>query len=117
MVAVSLAFMLVVLRTVIRHRRRLSLRLPIYGAGGTSRVPNGTPAEVRSPLDPTGTVFAAGEEWSATTAAARGGPAVGSATTSAPAPQPIPRGARVTVVGQQGLTLIVEPDPASGRVS
>jgi membrane-bound serine protease (ClpP class) len=117
MVAVSLAFMLVVLRTVIRHRRRLSLRLPIYGAGGTSRVPNGTPAEVRSPLDPTGTVFAAGEEWSATTAAARGGPAVGSATTSVPTPQPIPRGARVTVVGQQGLTLIVEPDPASGRVS
>ena len=126
MAIVSLAFMFLVLNTVIQHRRRLNLRLPVYGAGGTSRVPNGTPAEVRSPLGASGgTVFAAGEEWSARTASSVSPSApvepgaLGSRGPDAAheAAGPIPRGARVTVVGQQGLTLIVEPDRAAGPAS
>ncbi|HEY2916499.1 MAG TPA: nodulation protein NfeD [Candidatus Limnocylindrales bacterium] len=97
MAIISAAFMLVVVRTVLRNRRAMALRPVPYGAGSNTPVPAGTPGEVRSPLRPTGTVFAAGEEWSARTADA-----------SAGAP-PLPRGAPVVVIGQQGLTLIVEP--------
>ena len=106
MAAVTALFMLVVVRTVLRYRRRLGLRGPVYGAGGYARVPAGTRAEVRSPLAPSGTVFAVGEEWSARAADAE-----------AVATGPIPRGARVTVIGQQGLTLIVEPDRTAGPVT
>jgi membrane-bound ClpP family serine protease len=55
-------------------------------------VPPGTRGEVRVSLNPIGSVYAAGEEWTARTA----GP-------------PLERGTPVTVVGQEGLTLIVEP--------
>jgi membrane-bound ClpP family serine protease len=52
---------------------------------------------VRLPLDPIGSVYAAGEEWTARTADDR----------------LVERGAAVRVVREEGLTLIVEPaDPA-----
>lgn len=97
MAIISAAFMLVVVRTVLRNRRAMALRPVPYGAGSNMPVPPGTRGEVRSPLGPSGTVYAVGEEWSARIADAIAG-----------AP-PIPRGAAVVVVGQQGLTLIVEP--------
>jgi membrane-bound serine protease (ClpP class) len=103
MVVVTLLFVFAALGTVLRSRRKLAL-LPLgYGAGGTGHVPAGTPGEVRTALKPTGTVYAAGEEWSARAA----GPADSAVAD-------IPRGAHVKVVGQQGLTLIVEPDRAAG---
>jgi membrane-bound serine protease (ClpP class) len=103
MAVISAGFMLVVVRTVLVNRRRMAQRSMPYGAGSNAKVPAGTTGEVRSPLRPAGTVYAVGEEWSARLA---GNPAA--------AASPIPRGARVVVVGQQGLTLIVEPDRASG---
>ena len=97
MAVISALFMLVVIRTVIKNRREMAQRAMPYGAGSNAPVAAGTPAEVRAPLSPAGTVFAVGQEWSARVAdAAAGAP-------------PIPRGAPVVVVGQQGLTLIVEP--------
>jgi membrane-bound ClpP family serine protease len=56
-------------------------------------VPAGSDALVRTPLAPLGVVYAAGEEWTAR-------------TDSGTAIDP---GAHVRVVGQEGLTLIVEP--------
>jgi membrane-bound serine protease (ClpP class) len=53
----------------------------------------GTSADVRRSLMPTGTVYAAGEEWTARSSD-------GSA---------IERGTPVRVVGQEGLVLIVDP--------
>jgi membrane-bound serine protease (ClpP class) len=103
MVVVTLLFVFAALGTVLRSRRALALQPIEYGAGGTGQVPAGTAGEVRTPLEPTGTIYAAGEEWSAR--------AAGAADRGAPA---IPRGAHVKVVGQQGLTLIVEPDRAAG---
>jgi len=90
-------FMLLAIGTVVRSRRRLRFALPRFGAGGGGAVPAGTAGVVRVPLAPVGTIYAAGEEWSAR--------AAGDA---------IARGTRVIVVGQQGLTLIVEPDRPAG---
>jgi membrane-bound serine protease (ClpP class) len=85
-------FMALAIATVIRTRRRLQTAPAAYGAGGTSTVPAGTPGEVRVSLNPIGSVYAAGEEWTARSA----GP-------------PLERGTPIVVVGQEGLTLIVEP--------
>jgi membrane-bound serine protease (ClpP class) len=100
-------FMLVAIGTVVRHRHRLRLAPAGYGAGGGGTVPLGTTGEVRVPLAPDGTIYAAGEEWSAR-AAAEPSAAAGSVG------PPLPRGTHVTVVGQQGLTLIVAPDRSAG---
>ncbi|HEY7589408.1 MAG TPA: NfeD family protein [Candidatus Limnocylindrales bacterium] len=86
------AFMVLALTTVVRSRRRMALAPAIYGAGGTPTVPAGTAGEVRLSLDPVGSVYAAGEEWTARTNGAT-----------------LERGTPVVVIGQQGLTLIVEP--------
>lgn len=84
-------FMALAIGTVVRTRRRLQTAPVGYGAGGSPRVPVGTPGEVRMSLDPVGSVYAAGEEWSA--------------RSTGPALEP---GTPVVVVGQEGLTLIVE---------
>lgn len=57
----------------------------------------GSLGSVRRPLDPVGSVYAAGEEW---TARSREGEVLG-------------RGAPVRVVAIDGLTLVVEPDTSS----
>jgi membrane-bound serine protease (ClpP class) len=85
-------FMGLALVTVVRSRRRAALAPPAYGAGGAG-VPPGTVGEVRRPLAPIGSVYAAGEEWSARTVDDR----------------PLDRGTPVRVVRDEGLTLIVEP--------
>ena len=57
----------------------------------------GLPGVVRSPLGPEGSIYVGGEEWSARSADEL----------------PLPRGQAVRVVGVDGLTAIVEPDPSS----
>jgi membrane-bound serine protease (ClpP class) len=90
-------FMAIALVTVVRSRRRGVLADLAFGAGGSAIVPVGTPGEVRAPLAPIGSVYAAGEEWSARTVDDR----------------MLERGTPVRVVREEGLTLIVEPtDPA-----
>lgn len=100
MTLTTAAFMAIAIATVVRSRRRSNAALAAHsgtpagpGPGsGIRGVPAGTIAVVRRPVDPLGVVFAAGEEWSARTVGPR-----------------IDRGAQASVVGQQGLTLIVEP--------
>jgi membrane-bound ClpP family serine protease len=87
------AFVAVILVTVVRARRRgRAYTAAAYGAGGTHTVPAGSDALVKTPLAPLGVVYAAGEEWTARSDDATG----------------IAPGEHVRVVGQEGLTLIVE---------
>jgi membrane-bound serine protease (ClpP class) len=65
------------------------------GTVGVSLAP-GFPGEVRRPLEPIGSIYAAGEEWSARGVDDR----------------PLQRGTPVRVVRIDGLTLVVEPDPS-----
>jgi membrane-bound serine protease (ClpP class) len=85
-------FMALAIATVIRSRRRMQAVPAGLGAGGFASVPAGTHGEVRLSLNPLGSVYAAGEEWTARSTAG-----------------PLERGTPVIVVGQEGLTLIVEP--------
>ncbi len=96
MTATIAAFMALALVTVMRSRRRGGL--VGFGAGGSFIVPPGTPAQVRRPLAPVGSVYAAGEEWRART----------------PDDRLIERGTPVRVVREEGLTLIVEPADPTG---
>jgi membrane-bound serine protease (ClpP class) len=63
----------------------------------TRGVASGAMGEVRRPLEPIGSVYVAGEEWSARSADER----------------PVARGTPVRVVRSDGLTVIVEPEPES----
>ena len=85
------AFVALIAFAAIRSRRMLA---PAGGVGVA--LPSGTSGIVRRPLEPVGSIFAGGEEWSAKTADG----------------QPLDRGTPVKVVGTAGLTLIVEPDPS-----
>ena len=91
-------FMAVALVTVVRTRRQSRLAEAAYGPGGSQQVPVGTTGEVRAPLAPIGSVYAAGEEWTARTVDDR----------------LLPRGTPIRVVRGEGLTLIVEPAEPSG---
>ena len=86
----GVVFALVVLRAAITSRRarpaNVSPGLAFSGRGTTGEI-----GEVRRALDPSGSVYVAGEVWSAR--------AVG---------DPVPVGGHVRVVGQDGLTLLVE---------
>ena len=66
-------------------------------AGSPGAVPPGSVGVVRRPLEPSGSIYAGGEEWSAR-----------SADNSS-----IERGTPVKVVSREGLTLVVEPDASS----
>jgi membrane-bound serine protease (ClpP class) len=72
-----------------------SRRLDAPGGLVGPAVVSGTHGVVRRPLDPLGSAYIAGEEWSARSADDR----------------PIERGTPVTVVAVDGLTVLVEPDP------
>jgi membrane-bound serine protease (ClpP class) len=76
----------------IRTRR---LKAPVTAQPAT--VPVGTVGQVHRPLTPLGSIQAVGEEWSARSAD----------------DQPIGRGTLVRVIGTEGLTVLVEPDPAA----
>jgi membrane-bound serine protease (ClpP class) len=92
---VTAAYMAFVLLIVVRWRRRQQ-RL---GITSTALVlADGATGSVRSILAPTGVVYAAGEEWTARSSDE----------------QPLAPGTPVRVVGQEGLTLIVEPIEAPG---
>ncbi len=94
MTALTAAFMGVVVYFALRTHK-----LAPVAIGGMSQgpiIPVGTPAAVRRPLAPEGSVYAVGEEWTARTVE---GAAVA-------------RGTPVRVVGQNGLTLLVEPADA-----
>jgi membrane-bound serine protease (ClpP class) len=90
--ATAAAFGLLITTTAIRTRR-------MRGPAGSpkSSVAPGTVGEVRNPLAPIGSVYAAGEEWSARTADER----------------PLDRGTLVRVIRTDGLTVVVEPDAAA----
>ena len=92
------AFMVVALFTLVRVRRRSLAYAHVYGAGGSSTVPAGSEGIVRTSLAPLGVVYAAGEEWTARSSSGA----------------EIPPGQEIRVVGQEGLTLIVEPGPGAG---
>lgn len=74
--------------------RRLTSSGGLVGSG--SGLAMGLSGVVRRPLAPGGTIYAGGEEWSARTVDER----------------PLQRGDAVRVVGMDGLTVIVEPDPS-----
>jgi membrane-bound ClpP family serine protease len=84
--------------TVVRVRRRSLAFAGAYGAGGTSTVPTGSDGLVKVSLTPLGVVYAAGEEWTARSGSGR----------------EIPTGEHVRVIGQEGLTLVVESRPSTG---
>ncbi len=80
-----------VVRVAWRTRRMPNVNIGIAGTG--QLLPSGTEGVVRRPLAPLGTVYAAGEEW---TARSSGGDV-------------IDRGTTIEVVGQDGLLLLVAP--------
>jgi membrane-bound serine protease (ClpP class) len=95
-VATAAALMALVVWAAIRSRR-----MPPAVMAGSAAVPPGSVGVVRRPLDPNGSVYAGGEEWSARSA---NNEAIG-------------RGSPVKVVSRDGLTLVVEPDAASSSQS
>ena len=87
------AFGLVITTTAIRTRR-----MAAPGDVQPASLAAGTLGEVRRPLEPLGSIYASGEEWSARTADDRS----------------LPRGTPIHVVRTDGLTVVVEPEPSSG---
>ena len=90
--ATSAAFGLLIATMAVRTRRMIG-----PASSPRASVAVGTAGEVRNPLAPIGSVYAAGEEWSARTADE----------------QPLDRGTPVRVVRTDGLTVVVEPDSSA----
>jgi len=90
--ATSAAFGLLIATMAVRTRRMIG-----PASSPKASVAIGTAGEVRNPLAPLGSVYAAGEEWSARTADER----------------PLDRGTPVRVVRTEGLTVVVEPDSSA----
>jgi len=84
-------FMALVVWAAIRSR---GMAAPL-GTVGSFMLPPGAQGVVRRPLEPVGSIHAAGEEWTARSANDR----------------PIARGTPVKVIAVDGLTVLVEPDP------
>jgi membrane protein implicated in regulation of membrane protease activity len=103
--AIVTVVVILVVVGVVRVATRQRPKGDHFGAGGQTRtVPPGTRGVVKtevgtSDVDASGVVSALGEDWSARSRT--GGM--------------IPAGAPVTVLGQDGLTLIVEPDSTATR--
>ena len=92
MTAMTAAFMVFVTIAVVRTRK-MATAAGLIGAGLAAN----SVGEVRRPLTPLGSVYAGGEEWTARSADER----------------PLGRGTQVRIVGQEGLTLVVEPADSS----
>lgn len=87
-------FGLLITTTALRTRRMAAPR------DSQPAVPlSGTIGEVRRPLEPLGSIYASGEEWSARAADDRS----------------LPRGTAVQVVGSDGLIVLVQPQPSGLR--
>lgn len=99
MAVTTAAFMGLIAWSAVRSRKMATTGGLVGGAGGGLAI--GSAGIVKSPLVPVGSIFAAGEEWSARLA--------GSGA--------LQRGELVRVVGIDGLTAIVEPDPSSSPQS
>jgi membrane-bound serine protease (ClpP class) len=89
MTVTTAAFGALITVTALRTRRMVG---PSWSVRG---VVSGTIGEVRRPLEPLGSVYVAGEEWSARSAD----------------DQTVPRGTPVRVLSTDGLTVVVEPAP------
>jgi membrane-bound serine protease (ClpP class) len=81
--------------------RTRDMPAPAGLVGSSAAVAPGVTGVVRRSIEPVGSVYLAGEEWSARTADG----------------QPLERGIPVRVVATDGLTVIVEPDPSSSSQS
>jgi len=81
--------------------RSRNMAAPIGMAGTMAAVPPGSLGVVRSPLEPVGSVYAGGEEWSARSADRTH----------------LGRGTAIRIVAREGLTLVVEPEPSSSAQS
>jgi membrane-bound serine protease (ClpP class) len=101
MAILTAAYVALVLFTVVRTRRRGDAFAGLFSAGGTSIVPAGSEAVVKTALAPLGVVYAAGEEWTARSETGAG----------------IDPGSHVRVVGQEGLTLIVDAGSVADTAS
>jgi membrane-bound serine protease (ClpP class) len=97
MTALTGAVMLGILYVLMRQRRRPQTVIGVSHLVGPL-LPLGTQGEVRGALAPVGTIFAAGEEWTARTSDAR----------------VLERGTPVRVSGNDGMVLLVESLGASG---
>ena len=93
-VVTAAAFGLLITATAIRTRR-----MAAPSTAQSAALAAGTIGEVRRPLEPLGSIYARGEEWSARTADDR----------------PLPRGTPVQVVRTDGLTVVVEPESSGLR--
>jgi membrane-bound serine protease (ClpP class) len=87
-------FLLLVVFAAVRSR---SMPAPVGAVGTMHGLQTGVAGVVRSPIEPLGSVYVAGEEWSARSTDGR----------------PLERGTPVRVVDTDGLTVIVEPEPSS----
>jgi membrane-bound serine protease (ClpP class) len=91
-------FMVLVVFAAVRSRTMLA---PAGMVGTLAVLPAGIGGVVRKTIEPVGSVYVAGEEWSARTADGR----------------VLERGTPVRVITTEGLTLIVEPDASSSSQS
>jgi membrane-bound serine protease (ClpP class) len=89
-------FLALVVWAAVRSR---SMTSPSGIVGSAAHLPPGSIGVVRRPLEPLGSIHAAGEEWSARSADGR----------------PLDRGVEVRVISTDGLTLLVEPSPPSSE--
>jgi membrane-bound serine protease (ClpP class) len=91
-------FLVLVIFAAVRSR---SMAAPFSVVGSNVALPAGSIGVVRLAIEPLGSVYVAGEEWSARTIDGR----------------QLERGTPVRVVGTDGLTVIVEPEPSSSSQS
>jgi membrane-bound ClpP family serine protease len=96
--AIVTAIAILAIVGVVRVINRRRGNAHAFGAGGSSVVPAGTGGTARTAIARSGVVYAAGEEWTARSSDG----------------STIPSGSQVRVVGQDGLTLIVDRSPAAG---
>lgn len=87
-------FLLLIVVAAVRSR---GMPAPAGMVGSANALPPGIAGVVRRALEPVGSVYVAGEEWSARSVDGR----------------PLERGTPVRVVETEGLTVIVEPEPSS----
>ena len=96
--ATAATFLVLVVWAALRSR---GMTAPVGIVGTAATLPPGSVGVVRRPIEPIGSIHAAGEEWSARSAHG----------------QALERGVHVRVVATEGLTLLVEPDPSSSSHS
>jgi membrane protein implicated in regulation of membrane protease activity len=91
----AVVLILVIVGVVRAASRRRGANEDEFGAGGVREVALGTRGVAKTALAPSGVVLASGEQWTADSADGTS----------------IEEGHPVRVVGQRGLTLIVEAEP------